>query len=369
MAEIIPIIFEEAVAPKLARLKQRLELALGRALAPADVEVLLANAFVYEMQLLCITANEAFRQSLVHFANGIMLEYLGELLGVTRLPSTGAQCTIRFQLVAGHNGVVLPAGVRVQSIDGNAIFITTKQVSATIGTTFLDVVAICQQPGTVGNDYTPGKISIILDPQAFVSSAANLADTAGGIDEETDTQLRSRIALAPASFSVAGPSGAYKFWAKSAHPSIVDVAVVTTNPGEVTLYPLCTGGTLPSGEIKDAVLAICDDEKVRPQNDTVLVEEPTVSEYDIDIQLIIYDDAITQDVLDTVNASLAAYKAAGENVLGRDVIIDQLVALSVIQGKVYDVTVMSPVANIVCAPNEYAQCNSISVTITGTNGG
>ncbi len=369
MSDTLPLIFEEEIAPKLARLKTRLELALGRALAPADVEVLIANAFVYELQLVCITGNEAFRQSLVRFATGIMLEYLGELLGVTRLPSQGAQCTIQFSFVAGHNEVVLPAGIRVQSIDGNAIFTTVAAATIEIGVDTFDVIALCQTPGVVGNDYDAGKISIILDPQPFVTGAENIDTTNGGIDAETDTQLRDRIALAPAAFSVAGPKGAYKFFAKSAHPSIVDVAVITTEPGEVTLYPLLTGGELPSVEIKAAVLAICDDEKVRPQNDTVLVDDPTIEEYEIEVELVIYDDAIPQDVLDAVNANLLAYKTAGENVLGRDVIIDQLIALSVIDGKVYEVDIISPVASIVMDENEHAKCTGITVTITGTNNG
>jgi phage-related baseplate assembly protein len=369
MSEALPVIFEEEIAPKLSRLKTRLELALGRALAPADVEVLIANAFVYELQLVCITGNEAFRQSLVRFANGVMLEYLGELLGVSRLPSTGAQCTIQFSFVAGHNDVLLPAGIRVQTIDGNAIFSTVAAVAVPIGTDTVDVVALCQTPGVVGNDYDPGKVSIILDPQAFVTGAANTDITNGGIDEETDEQLRSRIALAPASFSVAGPSGAYKFFAKSAHPSIVDVAVITTTPGEVTLYPLCTGGELPSTEIKDSVLAICDDEKVRPQNDTVLVDDPTITEYAIEVELTIYDSAIPQEVLDAVNANFTAYVAAGENVLGRDVIVDQLIAQAVIPAKVYDVAIISPVANIVADENVHAKCTGVTVTITGTNNG
>lgn len=369
MADIIPIVFEEDVEPRLARMQKRLELALGRALAPADVEMLIANAFVYEMQLLSIAGNEAMRQCLVRFSTGSMLEFLGELVSVSRLPSTGAECTISFQLVNGHNAVQLPAGIRVQSIDGAVIFITTNAVDVPIGVNSVSVLALCQTAGAIGNNYDPGKISIILDPQPFVTTAGNIGITAGGSDAETDVQLKRRISEAPSSFSVAGPRGAYKFWAKSAHPSVVDVAAITTAPGEITLYPLCAGGVLPSAEILANVLSICDDEKIRPQNDTVLVDSPLVTDYTITIEVVTYSGAINAEVLSEINNNLLAFKSSRENKLGLDVIRTQLSALSIIKDKVYTANVVSPAADIIADARTYPRCLDISVTITGSNNG
>lgn len=369
MADNLPVIFEEDIQPKLQRLQKRLELALGRALAPADIEMLIANAFIYELQLVCIAGNQAVRQSLVHFSTGNMLEFLGELVGVKRLPASGAECTIRFYLVEGHNAVQIPASIRIQSIDGNVIFLTSNAVDVPIGTNTVDISAVCSLAGAVGNDYDPGKISIVLDPQPFLISAGNIDKTAGGNDAETDTQLRSRINLAPSSFSVAGPSGAYQFWAKSAHPSIVDVAVITTAPGEVTLYPLCAGGVLPSTEIQSAVLSICDDEKVRPQNDTVKVDVPVVVNYSINVEITTYSGAINPDVLTEVNNNLNAFKQARNNRLGMDVVRTQLSALCIIKDKVYTVNIISPATDIVADEKTYPLCGAINVTITGSNNG
>lgn len=369
MADIIPVIFEESVEPKLQRLQQRLEVALGRALAPADVEILIANAFVYEMQLMCISGNQAIRQCLVHFSTGNMLEYLGELVGVQRQPASGAVCSIRFDLVDGHNAVQIPAGIRVQSIDGNAIFVTATAIDVPIGTNSVTIPAVCGTAGVVGNGYDTGKVSIILDPQPFVSFATNIDKTNGGNDAESDEQLRNRIKLAPSSFSVAGPSGAYQYWAATAHPSIVDVAVVTTAPGEVTLYPLCSGGVLPSSEILSAVLAICDDRKVRPMNDTVKVDVPTVVDYNIVVEITTYTGAIANDVLQEINGNLNAFKNTRNNKLGMDVVRTQISALSLLKDKVYTVNVVSPAADIIADAKTYPRCLSINVTITGSNNG
>jgi phage-related baseplate assembly protein len=365
----LPTIFEEDIAAKMARMQTRLESALGRALAPGDIEMLIANAFVYEAQLICIAGNAAMRQCLTSFATGTMLEYLVALVGVTRLPASGAQCTIRFNFVAGHNPVQLPAGIRVQSIDGTVIFITNDTVDIGIGVDYVDLIAVCQTTGSTGNEYDPGKISIILDPQAFLISAANLDVTSGGSDVETDDQLRSRSNLASSSFSVAGPRGAYQFWAKSASQSIVDVAVITTNPGEVTLYPLCAGGSLPSPEILANVLAICDNDKIRPQNDTVLADSPDVVDYAINVEITTYAGAINSEVLAAINSALSDFKASRENRLGMDVIRTQISALCVIKDKVYQVNVVSPVADIVADEKTYPHCTGITVTIIGSNNG
>ena len=368
MAEL-PIIFTEDVAQVQARLQSSLEKGLGRALAPGDVEVLILNAFAYEIQLQRMAANNVFRQNLVDFAVAPMLDYLAALVGVVRQPAAGSTCTMQFNFVSGAAAVLLPAGIRVQSIDGQAIFETVEALNVSAGTASVSVDAICQTSGKAANGYAIGNISVILDPQPFISSAANLDVTSGGSDAETDDQLRARVKLAPSAFSVAGPTEAYKFFAKGADPSIVDVACVTTAPGEVTLYVLCNGGVLASTAIKDKVLAICNADKVRPQNDTVLVSDAAVVPYGIDVTLTTYNDADPAAVTAQVNANLAAFKQARLNTLGLDVVIAQIIAQCVIPGQVYNVVVNSPTANIVANESTYTKCTGITVNIGGATGG
>lgn len=366
-----PQFFHEDGQLIIAEMKADMEGLLGRSLSPGDVEVLLINSFAYREKLLRIMANETARQCLVDFSRGDALGYLGALVGVVRLAATGASCILRFTMVEGHTGVVLPKGIRVQSIDGKVVFQTVEEKVVAEGTTTVDIEAICTTAGSVGNGYETGKISIILDPQPFVSTVTNTDTTNGGVDEENDEELRERIKLAPSSFSVAGPRDAYKFFAKSAHPSIVDVAVKdhTPNPGDVSIYPLLKDGGLPSTEILNVVQAICSDEKVRPMNDTVYVEAPTVVNYSINVELVLYAGAINAEVLAQVEAALTAFKNEGLNKLGRDVTRSTIMSKSKIEGKVYDVDVVQPAANVVVAPEEYANCTGITVTITGTNNG
>jgi phage-related baseplate assembly protein len=366
---VLPSIFPEEVGPVIQRLQSNLEQGLGRSLAPADVEMLILNAFAYEIQLQRIAANQAFRQNLVDFSTAPMLDFLAALVGVIRQPASGAVCTLQFKFVTGANAVLLPAGIRVQSIDGQAIFTTDTAINVPTGTNSIVVDATCQTPGAIGNGYTAGNVSIILDPQPFVTTAANLDTTSGGNDSETDDQLRARIKLAPSAFSVAGPTEAYIFYAKSADPAIVDVSCVTTAPGVVTLYPLCSGGVLSSQALKDKILATCSDNKIRPQNDTVLIADPAVINYTIDVTLILYTNAVPANILSQVQNNLSTYQQGRVNSLNEDIVISQIIGQCLIPGQVYNVIVNSPAANVVADASTYTNCTGINVTIGGSTDG
>lgn len=62
------------------------ETATGKTLYPAQVERLLIDLIAYRETLLRAAINDAARQNLVRYARAPMLDYLGELVGVRRLP-------------------------------------------------------------------------------------------------------------------------------------------------------------------------------------------------------------------------------------------------------------------------------------------
>lgn len=341
---------------------------VGRVLEPAQAERLLINALAYRELLLRNQVQQAAQQNLVAFATFPMLDYLGELLGVTRLPATAAECTITYTLVAGHTGVTIPSGHRVGSVDGRVIFTTKAAVPVVAGTTTASVAAICQTVGVAGNSYLAGDVSEILDPLPFISAAANTATTAGGSDEETDEQLRERIRLAPSAFSTAGSRGAYQFHARAAHPTIIDVAVTSPTPGTVNIYPLVQGGGTTPTEVLNAVLAACSADKVRPLTDTVAAVAPTEVTYSITVQLVLYTGADQSAITAQVQQALEAYRDGRGGLLGLDIIRAQIIQACVVEG-VYNVTVVSPAADIIIPETSFGRCTSIGVSVTGFNNG
>jgi phage-related baseplate assembly protein len=187
----------------------------------------------------------------------------------------------------------------------------------------------------------------------------------GGTDIENDENLRERIQIAPEYFSVAGPRGAYEYWARTAHQLITNVSVVSPEPGLVEIYPLLAGGELPTQEILNTVYDICNAEDIRPLTDFVQVLMP---------QEITYELNVTYWV-DKANATLAgALKTAVENavesfvawqkaVLGRDINPSELVHRMIAAGA-KRVEVISPVFTVLSESN-VARPSSVSVTFGG----
>jgi len=305
---------------------------------------------------------------LVDFATAPALDELGKLVGVTRLPSASAGTTIRFTIVDGHGGVVIPAGTRVRSEDGKFAFATTANVSVDPADTEVDVVTFATTPGAEANGYTAGTVNQILDPLAFVVQAENTNTSSGGADEETDDELRARIQLAPAQFSVAGPRDAYKFFAVSASTAIIDVAVQQVQPGTVGVYPLVEGGNTPS-EVLSLVEAALNDDSVRPLTDTVVVEAPTVANYNLQVNVEILEGANATEIAALVTSALNEYAAGKSSLMGQDIVLSQIISkVGAIEG-VYDVSVTEPAADTVIEFNEVAILGTVTVNITGENEG
>lgn len=325
---------------------------------------LILNVLAYRESLVRESIQYSATQNLVSFADGLALDYLGELVGVIRLAASPATCTLQFTLVNGHGGSIVPAGTRVASNDGRAVFLTLEDLVVLAENTTGQVLAECTTVGTVGNGYVAGQVSSLLDPLGYVSAVANIAETDGGNPQETDDQLRERIKLAPGQFSNAGSREAYQFFSRSANPSIIDVAVESVDPGTVQIYPLMVDGNTTPTEVLDQVYAACNDERVRPLTDLVTVFSPTPIEYELDIELVLYDWADETDTLAAATDAVNALILAKRQRLGQDVPASQVYAAAQVQG-VFSVTLVG-FTSVEVAPNEVAKNTGLVITVTGT---
>ncbi|MCW5223533.1 baseplate protein [Verminephrobacter aporrectodeae subsp. tuberculatae] len=337
----------------------------GKTLYPAHVECLLIDIIAYRETLVRIGIQEVAKQNLVAYARAPMLDYLGELVGVTRLPAQPAKTTLRFVLAqAMSTNLLIPAGTRVEGGDGSVTFATDADVTLQSGQLSLDAAATSEEPGVAANAWQPGQINNLVDALGDADvAAANTTITYGGIGQEEDDRLRERIKLAPEVFSTAGSRLAYVFHAKSAHQSIVDVAVLSPTPGVVQLYPLLTTG-LPDANMLALVQATCSADRVRPLTDQVQALAPRAIDYTISAELVLYKNTDATSVLAQAQAAAQAYRADRAAGLGRDVVPVQVDAALKVAG-VYDVVRSSP-AKIVLATNEWARCTSINLVVAGT---
>lgn len=341
----------------------------GKTLRPAQVERLMINLIAYRETLVRHGIQEAAKQCMVAYARYPMLDYLGELLGVARLPAQAARTTLRFTLTGAQTfGVLIPSGTRIETKDGKQIFRTDEDLTIAAGQTTGDVAAAAETAGSEANGYSAGEIATLLAPLAYVSGAENTAVSFGGSDAEADDRLRQRIREAPEAFSNAGSKGAYRFWALSAHTNIVDVAVTSPAAGTVNVYPLLNTGTPPQ-EILDAVEAVLTDDTVRPLTDQVSVLAPTRWDFALTADVTLYADADAETVQDQVQEKLDTYVAFLKAGLGRDVVTSQIIALINGVAGVYKVQLTSPAADRVIDADEWANCTAVTVNYVGSANG
>lgn len=340
----------------------------GKTLYPGQIERLLIDLIAYREILVRTAINDTGRQNLVAFARAPMLDYLGDLVGVTRLPAQSARTTVRLTFTSPLSvSLPIPSGFRVETTSGIQ-FQTTAEVMAAAGSATIDLAVLAVEPGSAGNGYLAGQVSALVDELGVdVASVTNLSITATGADEESDDRLRERIQLAPESFSVAGSRLAYRHHAMSAHQSIVDVAVLSPAPGVVRLYPLTSTG-LPSATILEAVQAICSHEKVRPLSDTVEVLAPVEVTYALTARLTVYRGVDAASVLANAQAQATAFVASQAAKLGRDIVPSQIVAALSVAG-VYRVDLIAPVATLEVGEEGWAHCAAIDVQLAGSNDG
>lgn len=354
-----------------AELVDLYETMTGKTLYPAQPERIFIDMIAYRESLLRIQIQQAAVKNLVRFSSTDMLEYLGALVDCGRLPAQPAITTLRFTLVEAQVAdLIIDAGFRRGSKDGEVLFATDAALTIPAGQLSGDVAATATVAGVVGNGYLAGEVNKEIDIVDHLQSVVNTVTTAGGADKEGDENYKERIQLAPESFSVAGPIGAYRFWAKTAHQSIIDVAVLRVTPAYVNVYPLTTTGD-PSQGILDAVAAILSDEDIRPLCDEVVVAAPTRVDFAISADVTLYDSysGTNAEAKAAIELLLAEYAATLKAGLGRDQVTSQINGLITGYPGVYKSVLTAPAVDRVVVANEWLNCTAITITVVGRANG
>ena len=308
------------------------------------------------------------KMNLLAYAEGNYLDHIGALLGVYRLEAASAACILVFTLseVLSYDAVI-PAGTRVSTGDG-VTFATVKEFTIPAGTLADGIDASCIQAGESGNGYVPGQVSKLVDVLAFGVSVQNVTATAGGTEIESDEAFRERIQIAPESFSVAGPKEAYKYFAVSADPDIIDVAVVgppDADPGHVKIYPLMTGGAFPSNEDLAKVYEACNADNVRPDTDYVEVLSPVQVLFKLKMTYWIDESHSTESNLlrEAIESAAGSWVSWQRSALGRDINPSELVK-RVVNAGAKRCVVDSPSFTAI-KDWELAVCNDLELTYGG----
>lgn len=179
---------------------------------------------------------------------------------------------------------------------------------------------------------------------------------------ESDDDYRSRLALKPESYSVAGPTGAYRYHALSASGLVKAASVTSPQPGTTTVYVMARSGDgTPDAGLVATVLAALDAETIRPLSEEVLVEAASIIDYTIDVDLTVYPGPSGEAALIAAQAELEAL-AAASHTLDREVTLSAITAAAQRPGVKRNV-INQPLADVVCGIGEAPYCTAIAVRI------
>lgn len=334
-------------------------------LYPGDpIRIFLYTQALREAQLrICI--NETAKQNLLAYATNENLDNLGAFSNTERLKASAATTIMKFNLsTARAVDEFIEKGIRV-SPGSDIYFETTENTIIKAGATEVFLNVKCTETGTIGNDFRPGQINILVDPLPYISSVENTITSSGGTEKEDDESYRERIYLAPEEFSVAGPTGAYESLVKKYSTLISDVKVENEEAGTVDISVLLRNGELPEQEFLNGLHEKLSDKSVRPLTDLVRIKAPTTVTYNINVTYYIStsDADNEQAIKQKAEAAIDDYVLWQKTKIKRDINPSMLIS-NLIKAGVKRVEVTSPIYQAITT-NSIATVNSKTVTYGG----
>lgn len=211
---------------------------------------IIIRVFAWFHALLWEVVERVYNNSFPSTAEGVSLDRLAKLKGMTRLPADYAYGQIQ---IRGTANETIPAGLVVGTKTG-VLFETTEDcVLDANGVGNAEIYA--QETGSAGN-VEAGTITEIVESDSNVSAVVNPEPTTSGRDQETDSEFYERFKTYP---EKSGSSNVESIQAKLLEVSGVRDAVVNQNTTMVEkdgLPPKCIAPFVFGGKDEDVAEAI-----------------------------------------------------------------------------------------------------------------
>ncbi|ACS87573.1 baseplate assembly protein [Musicola paradisiaca] len=205
--------------------------------------------------------------------------------------------------------------------------------------------------------------------------AANLNTARLTITEETDTAdaimesdsaLRLRAQAAFEGLSVAGPTGAYEYFAKSASGKVADAKAISPSPAVVVVSVLSTEGDgSASADLLATVDAALSADDKRPVGDRLTVQSAEIVRYAITAVLYRYPGPESEPIQQAAQQALTSWLGV-QGRIGRDVARSAIMAALHVQG-VQRVELLEPAQDMVISDTQAAYCTGLTLTEGGSD--
>ncbi|WP_277966924.1 baseplate assembly protein [Pantoea trifolii] len=179
---------------------------------------------------------------------------------------------------------------------------------------------------------------------------------------ESDDALRVRVPEAFEGLSVAGPTAAYEFHARSADGRVQDVSAISPSPATVLITVLSrVGNGTAAADLLSTVDAALNSESVRPVADRVTVQAATINDYRVQAKLHLFDGVAAAPCLEAANERLAAYFIEQKK-LGRSVRRESYGAVLRVAGVDW-VEITEPAEDIIMDRTQAGNCTGTDISV------
>lgn len=183
---------------------------------------------------------------------------------------------------------------------------------------------------------------------------------------ESDSDFRKRTQQAFEGLSVAGPTAAYEFYARSADGRVADVKAFSPSPACVTITVLSRDGDGTADQpLLDGVTAALNDEDTRPVADRVTVQSAEIVNYSVIATLYYSPGPEADPIRQAALTNLQNYIAA-QHRIGRGVYLSAIDAALSVEGVVH-VEITEPKANLVLTKTQASWCTNPQITLAVIN--
>lgn len=187
-------------------------------------------------------------------------------------------------------------------------------------------------------------------------------DALGDPIMQSDDEYRRDIELAPEAFSIAGPEGAYEYFAKRADASILDAAAINPQSNRIDIVLLARDG---DGTASDAAISAAYNalsaKDVRPLTDDVHVRSADIVTTSIAMTLQVQSGPAPEAVRAAALAAVNKY-IADRRRIGLALRVDGLIGAARAAADLERVIVASPAADV--DPGRYGAVTVSTVDIT-----
>ena len=314
-------------------------------------------AVASQIYALYVQADWVNRQCFPQTAVEDYLDLHAQLRGLTRREAAAAEGVIRFETDSAAGTDLVVAAGTVCMTAGGVRFETTQEGTIPAGETAVEVPARAIEPGAAGNA-AAGAIRAMAVAPVGVSRCTNPEGFSGGLDAESDEDLRSRV-LETFRRMPNGANAAYYEQEAMSFPRVAAAAVVSRPRGVGSVdVVVSTPAGVPDGELLEELQDYF--EQRREIAVDVKVRAPEVKQVTVTIRVAAEDNRDGEAVRQAVEQAIRSWFDG--RLLGQNILRARLGELTFAVDGVKNYVIDSPAADVAVEDDVLPHLQNITIS-------